>query len=327
MIRTGLWLLCRAGQRPSQLRALHTTLSLANKAGKDIDEIEAPSNMASESHMPQKEQKLFKKEPRQPSKKAPFLSDNVIEDKSYTMSLWQQNFGQAFIKIFHIDMDKSRSGPVAGSIYYGECKKQALCYPNEPLSETAKFYYETLRLPRTFTQWFQITTLHYWLLTVRMRAMPFKYGKNYQQKLVDRFFKDMETKMSQELGINSNRIIEGYLKDYHTQMLGAVLSYDEALVTDDITLAAALWRNIFNGNPEVDIRHVEALVGYCRSQLYVLNKMCDREFGFGAFTFVPPNQVVRPLTKAQESEMRARVKAKYELETLPSEKSVLSLDE
>lgn len=330
MLRSTTYLPYRATTRLNQIRLLHCSRPTYKKhaaPNTPQNEVEPPSHLAAESKMPHKEQVLFKKEPRQPLKKAPFLSNHNVEKSLYNMALWKRKIGQMCIKIFWIDMDKTRAGSVAGSTYYGECKKQALCYPNEPLLDTAKFYYETLRLPRTFTQWFQITTLHYWLLTVRMRAMPFKYGKNYQQKLVDRFFSDMEMKMSTEMGINSNRIIEGYLKDYHTQMLGAVASYDEALVTDDITLAAALWRNVFNGNPEVDLRHVEALVGYCRSQLYVLDKMCDRDFGFGLFQFVPPHKVVRPLTKAQETELRERVKARFANYTLPSEQSVLSLDE
>lgn len=292
------------------------------------ENIEAPTEMASQSSLPHIEQNLLKKPARQAVKKSPFLSDHEIENNpNYKMGSLLQNFGQTLIKVFNIDMDKSRSGPVAGSKYYGECKKQALYYPNEPLSDSAKFYYETLMLPQSFSQWFQITTLHYWILTVRMRAMPFKYGKEYKQKLIDRFFRDMELRMSEELGINSNRIIEGYLKEYHTQLLGCVLSYDEGLVTDDITLAAALWRNVFNGDPNADMRHIEALLGHVRQQLYVLNKMPDRQFGFGDFSFVPPNEVVKPLTKAQEVELRATVKQIYLSKDLPSQRSVLSLDE
>lgn len=301
-------------------------LKILNKF-KDSEALETPADLAADSTLPKIKQDL-KINPRQPKKKNPLLSDHEIEnDPNFQMSSWKQNIGQWIIKAFSIDMDKSRAGPVAASIYFGQCKQQALIYPNEPLSDTAKFYYETLDLPRSFSQWYQITVLHYWMLSVRMRAMPFKYGRNYQQKLVDRIFKDMELRMAQELGINSNRVIENYLKDYHTQLLGSVLSYDEGLMTDDITLAAALWRNVFNGNPNVDMRHVEALVGYVRSNLYVLNKMSDREFGFGKFNFVPPNQVVKPLTKAQEQELREMAKAEFSKQTLPSQKSVLSLDE
>lgn len=303
-----------------------TILNQFKDKGQDSD-INAPSKLAEESSLPKIDQDL-KVNPRQPKKKSAFLSDNKIENQpGFKMATWKQNIGQFLIKVFNIDMDKSRAGPVAGSTYFGECKKQALYYPDEPLSPTAKFYYETLNLPKSFSQWYQITVLHYWILSVRMRALPFIYGKNYQQKLVDRIFKDMELRMAEELGISSNSVIAKFLKDYHALLLGNVLSYDEGLMTDDITLSAALWRNIFNGNPNVDMRHIEALLSYVRSNLYVLNKMSDREFGFGEFRFIPPDQVVKPLTKAQEEDLREKVKLKFSTYDLPSQRSSLSLDE
>jgi len=303
-------------------RTLQRSSALLNK-----EEIASPLDLAKESNLPKVEHDL-KTKPRAAILKNPFLSDHKIEnDPTYKMSGVLQGIGQTLIRLFNIDMDKSRAGPVAGSYYFGECKRQGMYYPDEPLSDTAKFYYETLGLPQSFSQWFQITALHYWILSVRMRAMPFEYGRNYQQKLVDRIFRDMELRMSAELGINSNRIIEGYLKDYHTQLLGCVLSYDEGLMTDDITLAAAIWRNIFNGNPNADMRHIESMVGYVRQQLYVLNKMSDREFGFGKFKFVPPDQVVKPLTRDQEEKLRQAAKEEFATKTLPSQRSKLSLDE
>lgn len=308
------------------LRSNYSKLTSTSKRANE--DIEPPSTLAGSSTLPHIDQILLKKPARKPVKKSPFLSSNAIEsDPNYRMGSFLQNFGQSLIKVFNIDMDKSRAGPVAGSKYYGECKKQALYYPNEPLSDSAKFYYETLNLPQSFSQWFQITALHYWILTVRMRAMPFKYGRNYQQKLVDRFFRDMELRMAEEMGINSNRIIEGYLKEFHKQLLGCVLSYDEGLVTDDITLASALWRNVFNGDPNADMRHIEALLSHVRQQLYVLNKMSDRQFGFGDFKFVEPNEVVKPLTTAQEQELKAAVKKSYLVLDKPSLRSQLSLDE
>ena len=105
------------------------------------------------------------------------------------------------------------------------------------------------------------------------------------------------------------------------------MSYDEGLMTDDITLASALWRNVFNANENVDMRHVEALLVYVRSQLYVLNKMTDRAFGFGKFKFVPPDQVVEPISLEQEELIKQKTKEEFAKMTLPSQQSVLSMDE
>lgn len=286
----------------------------------------SPREIAEQSHLKRVPQNLLKKEPRQAQVKTP-LRPHPMENPDYKMSNFMQLAGQAVIKLFGVDMDKSRSGPVAGGKYFAECKQQGLQYPDEPLSPQAEFYYDVLSMQRSFSQYFQISCFHYWMLSVRMRAMPAKYGRSYQQKLVDRLFKDMELRMSFEMKINSGRIIETNLKEYHAQLLGLVLSYDEALVLDDITLALALWRNLFNGDPNVDMCHLEAMVCYTRENLYLLNKMSDREFGFGDFAFALPTDVVNLLTAAQEAENKKRVVEHFTSLTKPSQQSSLSMDE
>lgn len=270
------------------------------------------------------------KSPVIPKHKRPILSDNKYESKDYKLPGYMKNIGESIITLFRLDMDKIRSGPIAGSVYYEECKKQGLQFENEPLSDTASFFYEDLKLPRTFSEWFQITALHQWMLSVRMRAMPFKYGRNYQQKLVDRFFRDMELRLADEMNVTSSRISDQYLKDFNSQLRGLVCSYDEAFATDDITLAQALWRNLFNARKNVDMMHLEAMVGYVRAQLYILSQMSDRDFAFGKFKFASPNEVVKRFTPEQKAEILQRAKEQYEptpdRKVLPSEKSVLSYE-
>ncbi|KAH3903479.1 Cbp3p SCDLUD_001119 [Saccharomycodes ludwigii] len=257
------------------------------------------------------------------------LSTSNYENPNYQLPKWKEALGEFVVKTFRLDMDKIRAGPIAGSHYYGLCKVQGLQYEDKKLSPSALFFYEDLKLPRTFSQWFQITILHEWLLFVRMRAMPFKYGHNYQQKLVDRTFIDIERRLVDEMNVNSGRIIDQYLKDFNSQLRGAVFAYDEGFATDDITLAEALWRNLFGGRKNIDMVHLEAMVRYVRSQLYVLSKTSDRDFGLGKFNFVPPDEVVYKLTPQQESELKDKTIKKYEAldrdpHTLPSERSNLS---
>lgn len=290
------------------------------------DEI-APVKLASSSELPHIEDPERINRDVDPKSKLEKLKEEKAE---YVLPKWKESIGELFISVFGVDMDNVRAGSVGGSKYYYDCKNQGLQFAKEELSDTAKFYYETLQLPRSFSQWFQITSLHIWLLFVRMRAMPFKYGKNYQQKLVDRFFKDMEMRLSEEMNVQSGRIIDTYLKDFNDQLKGIVLSYDEGLITDDATLAALVWRNLFNGERNVDIVHIEAMVRYIRMQLYVLDKISDREFGFGKFEFVKPNEVVKVLNEEELSQIRERVRLEFEphgSKILPSLKSNLSLDE
>lgn len=264
-----------------------------------------------------------------PKKNAIPLSHSKYESKDYKLPKWKESLGEFIISIFRLDMDRVRAGPVAGSYYYNICRSQGFQVEDEELSPSAKYFYETLRLPRTFSQWFQITVLHEWMLFTRMRAMPSKYGRNYQQKLVDRTFSDIELRLFDEMNIHSGRIVDQYLKDFDTQLKGAVLAYDEGFYSDDSTLATAVWRNLFAGRKNIDMSHLEDVVKYIRSQLYILSKMSDREFALGKFNFVLPTETVKILTPEEELQIKKSNIEKYEkLEKsglmLPSEKSNLS---
>lgn len=297
------------------------------KADKEA-EVESPEAVVKQSHMNSKPLD-FSNNASVKAPKTKIVTESKYESKNYELPKWKEALGELFIKTFRLDMDKVRAGPVAGFYYYSLCKEQALQYEGEELSETAKFFYEDLKLPRTFSQWFQITLLHEWILFVRMRAMPFKYGRNYQQKLVDRTFADIEMRLFEEMNVNSGRIADQYLKDFNTQMRGAVFAYDEGFYTDDATLAAAVWRNLFSGRKNIDMVHLEAVVRYIRSQLYVLSRLSDRDFAMGNFKFVPPNESVAVLNAEQEAELKRKVAEKYEAmdkdpNTLPSNRSKLS---
>ncbi len=322
--------ICKAYAVPAARIATRSYATSRIPQPKDVKKIDdrSPSQIATSStlniEIPEN------KAPVKPKTKRPMLSDSKYEKEGYELSGFMKNIGESVISILRLDMDKIRAGPIAGSVYYAECKKQGLQFENEELSESAAFFYEDLKLPRTFSQWFQITALHQWMLSVRMRAMPFKYGRNYQQKLVDRFFRDMELRLNEEMNVNSSRITDQYLKDYNSQLRGLVCSYDEAFVTDDVTLAQALWRNLFNAQKNVDMMHLEAMVSYVRGQLYVLSKMSDRDFAFGKFKFVSPNEVVKRFTVEQEAEILKKAKEEYEPQEgkkiLPSERSSLSYE-
>lgn len=307
------------------VRSFGTSLLLRN--AQKANGFQSPEATVKQSHMNSEPMDFSNNASvKAPTKTVP---KSKYESKSYELPKWKEALGELFIKTFKLDMDKVRAGPVAGFYYYSLCKEQALQYEGEELSETAKFFYEDLKLPRTFSQWFQITLLHEWILFVRMRAMPFKYGRNYQQKLVDRTFADIEMRLFEEMKVNSGRIADQYLKDFNSQMRGAVFAYDEGFFTDDATLATAVWRNLFSGRKNIDMVHLEAVVRYIRSQLYVLSRLSDRDFAMGNFKFVPPNESVTVLTKEQEAELKKKVAEKYEAmdkdpNTLPSNRSKLS---
>ncbi|KAK0557183.1 Serine carboxypeptidase 3 [Tilletia horrida] len=113
----------------------------------------------------------------------------------------------------------------------------------------ADFWYEECGLPRTYQTWFQLTNLHVWLLLVRFRAFPTRaQSQVYAQEIINHFFIDAESRMRERFGVQTARLVKGYMRDMHQQQRGAVLSLDEALGRNsDAFMAAALWRNIWGG--------------------------------------------------------------------------------
>ncbi|KAF5115433.1 hypothetical protein DV495_003813 [Geotrichum candidum] len=252
---------------------------------------------------------------------------------------WKRLLGEKVIDTFSLDMDRIRSGAIAGTLYYEMAKQQGLFVadPKGKLTEqqvqasmptTAKFYYNDLQLPTTFSQWFQITSLHVWMLFVRMRAMPKAIGREYQQKLVDTVFSDMEKRLAYEMRIRSGSIIERYKKDFNLQLRGSVMSYDEGFYLDDATLASALWRNLFAGREDIDPTYLEQLVHYIRTQLYVMENISDFDFSRGRFFFINPALRYEPLSNADIAEIKEVAKlARTDAAIVnPSDKTTLSTE-
>jgi cytochrome b pre-mRNA-processing protein 3 len=66
-----------------------------------------------------------------------------------------------------------------------------------------------------------------------------------------------------------------YLKDLFIQWRGLLAAYDEGLAKGDAVLAAAIWRNIFKANDDVDVRCLAQIVSYMRRELKGLDALED----------------------------------------------------
>lgn len=54
--------------------------------------------------------------------------------------------------------------------------------------------------------------------------------------------------MRERFGVQTARLVKGYMKDMHMQQRGSILGLDEALANgSDEKLATALWRNLYGG--------------------------------------------------------------------------------
>lgn len=289
-----------------------------------IKTIITPIELAKKDQIPFLKDELNLKFKNNATEELKVNNENISNKINY--SNFNQKIGQWIISFFHIDMDKVRASKIGGTIYFNECVNKGYLWNENLDSDFQNYFYNVLELPQTFNQWFQISILHYWMLNVRMRALPKTYSRLYQQTLIDMIFKDIELKMAEKLKIKSNKMLDNNLKQFHSQLLGSILSYDVGLVDGDANLSTALWRNIFNSK-NTDIRYLESLVCYVRSQIYLLSKTTDREFGFGNFLFVSPNKIISLITESQEKELKKLSKIKFSQNTNSSAKSNLSLDE
>lgn len=107
------------------------------------------------------------------------------------------------------------------------------------------FWYGDCALPETYQSWFQITNLHVYLMLARFRAFDSAANRTYSQELINHFFIDAESRMRDRFGVQTSRLVKGYMRDMHMQHRGSILGYDEGLASGDVRLAQAVWRNIW----------------------------------------------------------------------------------
>ncbi|KAI5890379.1 uncharacterized protein SCHCODRAFT_02546960 [Schizophyllum commune H4-8] len=178
---------------------------------------------------------------------------------------------QYFLKLQSI-LGFQRSKPMAGR--RGLMLYERVCAVKP--DDEAKFWKEDCYLPSTFQSWFTIVNLHVWMLTVRLRAIPPPYGRDFVQALLDTFFYDLEDRITgvlqpkynpptpytfhsdfyhnpnkppegaprTRLGRAPDRLITRQLKTHRDQYMGFTLSMDAALVQGDMEMAASVWRNL-----------------------------------------------------------------------------------
>ena len=145
-----------------------------------------------------------------------------------------------------------------------------------------------LGLTPTFNTWAQITFLHMYLLTVRIRCFPPSHAPAWHQHLLDHFFYLAEERMTVTHNVHARAVRNKYLKDLFLQWRGLTAGYDEGLMKGDAVLAASVWRNVFKGDEEVDLRKLGAVVSYMRRCLNGLDGAADEHFVSGNVTFGDP---------------------------------------
>ena len=134
-----------------------------------------------------------------------------------------------------------------------------------------------LGLKPTFSTWSQVTMLHMYLLSVRFRCFEADVAQPWQQHLLDHFFFDAENKMTINHNMHARGTRNKYLKDMYIQWRGLLAAYDEGLAKGDAVLAAAVWRNVFKANENVDILGLGQIVCFMRNTLKALDSLSDEK--------------------------------------------------
>ena len=91
------------------------------------------------------------------------------------------------------------------------------------------------------------------MYTPRLRALPAKPARLYQEEILTHFFSLLEVRMRRTLGPHiPERFIKKYMIEYGTQFSGQRFGFDQAVLGSDTDLALYLWRNILGarGQPE-----------------------------------------------------------------------------
>ena len=117
--------------------------------------------------------------------------------------------------------------------------------------------------------------LHLYLLVARLRALDRPIQRRIQKQLLDGFFWDAEERIKRTHNITKTMTRQAYLQDLYEQWRGLLFSYDQGVIDGDAALAAAIWRNVFRGDPDVDARQLAAIVCWMRRCLYILERLPD----------------------------------------------------
>lgn len=149
----------------------------------------------------------------------------------------------------------------------------------------ANSFFEFFRLPDTLFSFYLVIQLHVWMCQTRSMSEGSE-GRILRNEIVERMWQDLDVRLGYvEVYAGSKRkeILEDLL--FHHQC--AILSYDEGLLTDDKTLANALWRTLFSKS-EVDPVVLENSVKYVRTQMAHLRTIGARDWCLdGHFDWAP----------------------------------------
>ncbi|KAK0182495.1 hypothetical protein PV327_000631 [Microctonus hyperodae] len=129
---------------------------------------------------------------------------------------------------------------------------------------------KNFKMADTYFSWFLITELHVWMLMVRLEAGN-KAGVDMRKNVVTAMWKDAEMR-KKKLGNFRGNDISKQMEELGHQFNAAIVGYDEGLLSDDQTLAGAIWRTFLEMKCD-DPKLMEKMIIYIRKNIQMLDNI------------------------------------------------------
>jgi len=148
-----------------------------------------------------------------------------------------------------------------------------------------------------FRAQFGLEMLHLWALKLNLIAVDRTEGGRHFAEVCEQVWTRAEVRLHEE-GIHSF-LLSKNLKELQQWTFGSMTAYDKAIITlqdtdNDADFIGALWRNIYDCDPEAKPEHVATLADYTLDQIQILQeadkvKMFEGELHWGT----PPVALTR----------------------------------
>lgn len=152
--------------------------------------------------------------------------------------------------------------------------------------------YDVLNLTHDFTTEHALMTLHIWMLHCRFKVdydgSGLFCGRRMQEQTFERFWEDCTLKI-RNVGVPEMRMNK-QLENMQKVAFRDMQSYDSAIIVDDdddMELSAALWNNVFKGDPDVETDKVLMLADYTRREVFNLLQIPAEDFYHGWISWGP----------------------------------------
>ncbi|KAK9884421.1 hypothetical protein WA026_007268 [Henosepilachna vigintioctopunctata] len=213
----------------------------------------------------------------------PSIQDEKLHSFKRTMAIHQTDtvnepgFLRKFLKsIPFLKLDKTKLKLIAYEHY--ESVVDGIDY--------YQFFYD-LDIPDTFYSWFAITELHLWMLSVRAMAEG-DDGRLIRNNIIEALWADVFPRIKELGEVISQVEAREKITELSEQLQATLIAYDEGIQGQDITLASALWRRLYQ-QKEVNVEHLHMLIKYIRKHMRILDGLSKEEF------FNPKNIKWHPL--------------------------------